>query len=642
MPAGTPSLKDIKVEEEQEVDHSRVEAVLSGMSTEEKVGQMMSVAFRFWKENPEEEAATVLNAEKENPETAVTGLNEKMRACLKKYHFGSFTLFRENCRDAEQTIRLTADIQAANQEGHGIPMLIAADQEGGTVTRLGFGTSGPGSMALAATGNPGSAEAMAEVYGEELRRVGIHVNYAPVLDINNNPNNPVIGVRSFSDDPETVSRFGEAYIRGLHRAGAIATIKHFPGHGNTVTDSHLSLPYIGSTAQELKAFELVPFRAAIEAGADMIMTAHIQYPEVEQETHISRSTGERIHLPATMSRRFLTEILRGEMGFEGVIITDALNMAAIENNFTDEDTIRLTIGAGVDILMLPIVLDMGTFQRIQEMTDTAVRMVKNGEISEERINASVRRILKLKEKYGLLEQTDFTVTEEKLRAATRTLHSPEHRKTAESLAEKALTLLKNDNQAFPISLRNGEKTLILFSNSSANRVMAAEMAIRRLKAELPVPEGTEMKVMVHTGANGDECLEAAVNADHAVLVHRFYCAGCLDPRTEDGSSTALFDRVIDARKRKNQSSVLVSCQLPYDAGRFPEADAILLTYGSSVAWKLPAESGAGSDYVPNLPVALCACFGLGKPSGILPVSIPAVNKQYQLTDEILYFRRVDC
>ena len=642
MPAGTPSLKDIKVEEEQEVDHSRVEAVLSGMSTEEKVGQMMSVAFRFWKENPAEEAATVLNAEKENPETAVTGLNEKMRACLKKYHFGSFTLFRENCRDAEQTIRLTADIQAANQEGHGIPMLIAADQEGGTVTRLGFGTSGPGSMALAATGNPGSAEAMAEVYGEELRRVGIHVNYAPVLDINNNPNNPVIGVRSFSDDPETVSRFGEAYIRGLHRAGAIATIKHFPGHGNTVTDSHLSLPYIGSTAQELKAFELVPFRAAIEAGADMIMTAHIQYPEVEQETHISCSTGERIHLPATMSRRFLTEILRGEMGFEGVIITDALNMAAIENNFTDEDTIRLTIGAGVDILMLPIVLDMGTFQRIQEMTDTAVRMVKNGEISEERINASVRRILKLKEKYGLLEQTDFTVTEEKLRAAARTLHSPEHRKTAESLAEKALTLLKNDNHAFPISLRNGEKTLILFSNSSANRVMAAEMAIRRLKAELPVPEGTEMKVMVHTGANGDECLEAAVNADHAVLVHRFYCAGCLDPRTEEGSSTALFDRVIDARKRKNQSSVLVSCQLPYDAGRFPEADAILLTYGSSVAWKLPAESGAGSDYVPNLPAALCACFGLGKPSGILPVSIPAVNKQYQLTDEILYFRRVDC
>lgn len=642
MPAGTPSLKDIKVEEEQEVDHSRVEAVLSGMSTEEKVGQMMSVAFRFWKENPAEEAATVQNAEKENPETAVTGLNEKMRACLKKYHFGSFTLFRENCRDAEQTIRLTADIQAANQEGHGIPMLIAADQEGGTVTRLGFGTSGPGSMALAATGNPGSAEAMAEVYGEELRRVGIHVNYAPVLDINNNPNNPVIGVRSFSDDPETVSRFGEAYIRGLHRAGAIATIKHFPGHGNTVTDSHLSLPYIGSTAQELKAFELVPFRAAIEAGADMIMTAHIQYPEVEQETHISCSTGERIHLPATMSRRFLTEILRGEMGFEGVIITDALNMAAIENNFTDEDTIRLTIGAGVDILMLPIVLDMGTFQRIQEMTDTAVRMVKNGEINEERINASVRRILKLKEKYGLLEQTDFTVTEEKLRAAVRTLHSPEHRKTAESLAEKALTLLKNDNHAFPISLRNGEKTLILFSNSSANRVMAAEMAIRRLKAELPVPEGTEMKVMVHTGANGDECLEAALNADHAVLVHRFYCAGCLDPRTEEGSSTALFDRVIDARKRKNQSSVLVSCQLPYDAGRFPEADAILLTYGSSVAWKLPAESGAGSDYVPNLPAALCACFGLGKPSGILPVSIPAVNKQYQLTDEILYFRRVDC
>ena len=231
---------------------------------------------------------------------------------------------------------------------------------------------------------------MAAIYGEELKLLGIHADYAPVLDVNNNPNNPVIGVRSFSDDPEVVSEYGAAFIRGLHGAGVISTLKHFPGHGNTGTDSHTGLPLIDSSYEALKAVELVPFQAAIDAGADMVMTAHIQYPQIETETYVSKSTGEEIFLPATMSRTILTDILRGDMGFEGVIVTDALDMAAISANFTDEDMILLPINAGVDMLMLPMVYDTVSFQRMQDMTDLAVQLVREGKISEDRIDASLR------------------------------------------------------------------------------------------------------------------------------------------------------------------------------------------------------------------------------------------------------------
>ena len=191
------------------VHETDIEAILSGMTLEQKVGQMMAVAFRVWKEIPTEEEATVENIERQEPEAvSVTELNQQIRECLAKYHFGSVILFAENCQGAEQTLRLVQDMQAANQAGGGIPMLFSIDQEGGSVARLGFGTSGPGNMALAATGDPENAAAMAAVYGEELKLLGIHADYAPVLDVNNNPNNPVIGVRSFSDDPETVSKYG--------------------------------------------------------------------------------------------------------------------------------------------------------------------------------------------------------------------------------------------------------------------------------------------------------------------------------------------------------------------------------------------------------------------------------------------------
>jgi len=606
-----------------------IEAILSGMTLEQKVGQMMLVSFRIWQEIPEEEGAG--DSGEEPPKVNITELNDEIRAFLHDYSIGGTVLFAENCRDAEQVVRLVADLQAENLAGGGLPLLVAVDQEGGSVARLGFGTTGVGNMALAATGDPSNAAAMAAIYGEELGLLGINVDYAPVLDVNNNPNNPVIGVRSFSDRPERVAEYGAAYLGGLHESGIIATVKHFPGHGNTDTDSHTGLPRIESSYDELRAFELVPFQAAIDAGVDMVMTAHIEYPQIDPQTYTSASTGEEIFVPATMSRVILTDILRGDMGFEGVVVSDALDMAAIKDHFKDEDVLRMTIDAGVDMLILPLITDTGLFRRNKAMLDTAVRLVETGEIDEARIDESVRRILTLKKKYGLLDRTDFTVTQAQVDAALAGVGSAEHRQAAWDIAGKAITLVRNENDAFPIDLKDGETALILFADSSASRGAAGELVVQLLGER-----GSGITTMVNDAENGDACAAAALEADHVILVSRAYSSDCLDPNTEDGFSTAVFDRIIQSRHEAGKAVIVVSCQLPYDAARFPDADALLLTYGSSVMRAVPPEQGEGSAYAPNLPAALCACFGVGEAGGRLPVDLPALDGEYNITDQILF------
>ena len=591
--------------------------MLSHMTLREKVAQMMFASFRTWKVVPEKKEGE--EPAEEPPAVNMTEMNDEVREMIGREHFGGILFFAENFADAEQTVRLVADMQETNRASGGIPMFFAADQEGGNIVRICFASCGVGNMALGATGDPENARRSAAILGGELGLLGIQVDFAPVLDVNSNPANPVIGVRSFSDDPEVVAAYGCAYLDGLHETGTVASLKHFPGHGSTDTDSHTGLPLVNSTYEELKAGDLIPFQAAIDHGADMVMTAHIQFPEIEKGTYTSVSTGEEIFLPATMSRRILTDILRGDMGFDGVIVSDALDMAAIADNFSVEDTLRLTIGAGVDMLILPAVKDTDMFRLTEEYVDTAVALVESGEIPEERINESVLRILKLKKKYGLLEQTDFAATDERIAAAKAGVGSAEHRETERQICEKALTLLRNENEAFPLRVKAGEKTLILFADSAASRAGAGELARKTLTEEQALPEGAEITVMVNNRENGDECVQAAKDADHVILVNRVYSAACMDPATDDGFSTGTFDRVIEAVHENGGTVILVSAQLPYDAARFPEADAVLLSYCSNAIPELPGE---GDCWTPNLPAALCAAFGVGEPRGKIPVRLP--------------------
>ena len=608
-----------------------LESILSGMTLREKAAQMMIASFRTWKEVPETEDAE--QPAEEPPAVKITELNDEIREMIARDRFGGILLFGENFEDPEQTLRLVADLQTVNQQGGGIPQLIFVDQEGGNVNRIPYSTIGVSNMALGATGDPENARTMAAIHGEEISLLGIHVNFAPVVDVNNNAANPVIGIRSFSDNPQAVAEFGCAYMAGLHDTGTLAALKHFPGHGNTDTDSHTGFPLINSTYDELKANELIPFQAAIDAGADMVMTAHIQYPRIEKETFTSVSSGEQLYLPATMSRTILTDILRGDMGFDGVIVSDALDMAAIADNFGMEDILKLTINAGVDLLILPAVKDTNLFRQAGAYVDTAVALVESGEISEERIDEAVLRILKMKAKQGVLYQTEFTVTDEQIAAARDIIGSAAHRETEWQIAGKALTLVKNENDAFPLQVKSGEKTLILFADSCASRAGAGDLARQMLEDQQILPAGAEIIVMKNTKENEAVCILAALGADHVILVHRVYNAACMDPATDDGFSSGTFDKVIEALHDKGKTVIVVSCQLPYDAARFPEADAILLTYWGSVMQELPPE---GSCWSANLPAGLLSCFGAGEAAGILPVSIPALDETYHPARDILW------
>ena len=591
---------------EQETEDMEIEQILEGMTLEEKVGQMIMTSYRLWGNSGK---------------TRITELNDEIREALGKYHYGGVMLFEENFKDAEQTLRLVSDLQTANS---GIPLLTAVDQEGGYVARVNYGTAGIGNMALCASGKTENARTMASIYGEELQLLGINSDFAPVLDVNTDPANPVIGNRSFSDDPETTAAFGTAYLQGLHEQGTIAVLKHFPGHGNTDTDSHTGFPCIRSTYEELQKCELIPFEKAINGGADMVMTAHIQYPLIETKTYTSVSTGEQVYLPATMSRTILTDILKNDMGFEGVIVSDALDMGAIADNFSDEDMLCMTVNAGVDILLFPAVKSTKMFRENLELTEMAVRLAKEGKISAERIDDAVRRILRLKKKYGLLEEKDFTVTDEQIRAAINGVGSKEHLETAWKLAEQSLTLYRNENQAFPINAGQGEKTLILFANNSQGRNGSAMHAVQILQEQGIIQDASQISMMAHKGNNTQSCFNAAKAADHVILVYRTYSEDCLDARTIDGFSIGLFEQIIEQRHKDGKTVIFISAQLPYDASRFSEADAVLLTYGSSYMPELTEDPYAGQ--MPNLPEALCACFGMSEVSGKLPVKLPLLDE----------------
>ncbi|MBQ9040925.1 MAG: hypothetical protein IJ119_15780 [Clostridia bacterium] len=606
-----------------------IDEIIAGMSLRDKLAQMMFFCPRQWKEDADSDA----------PAENIRVLNDYTRQYIADHRFGGILLYGENCGDAEQLLRLVADMQQANQEGGGLPMLMAVDQEGGNVSRLSFGTSGTGNMTIAATGKTENARAMGQVFGEELALLGLTTDFAPVVDVNDNAANPVIGVRAFSDDAGVVAKFGCAFMAGLQDTGTMVSLKHFPGHGNTDVDSHTGLPLVDRSFDELMANELVPYKAAIDAGADMVMTAHIQYPQLERQTYTSITTGEAVYIPATMSRAIMTDLLRGELGFEGVTVSDALEMKSIWDNYATDDILSMTINAGVDLLIMPAVRDKAMMEQIDDLLGRAVTLTEEGVIEAAQVDDSVRRILALKRKYGLLDKTDFTVTDAAVAAAVAGCGSAEHRQTTWNIACDALTLLKDENGAFPLDVKEGEKTLVLFT--AASRAGAAEFSQKLLSEMGALPQGATLEGMTIEPDTADACMEAARAADHVLLVSRAWASDCLDPATENGFPVGVVNRVIDALHAAGKGAVVISCQLPYDAACYPGADAILLSYGSGPMKTMPPESGEGSAWVPDLPAAICAAFGAVQPRGKLPVSLPKLDEAYHLTDEILYARQVE-
>ena len=352
---------------------SSEESAIQKMSIREKVGQMFFV-------RPEALDTTIhWNEYAELPDYKLEQVNKTMLAVNKNYPIGGMILYAHNIVDETQLGNFITEIRELN----GSPFL-AIDEEGGRVARIAnnenFDVPKYESMAaIAESDDPEEAYKAAFTIGSYVKKYGFDIDYAPVADVNTNPDNIVIGPRAFSDDPETTAKFVVSYLNGLESAGVIGTLKHFPGHGDVSTDTHYGYASTDKTWDEMLKCEMIPFKAGIKAGAQMIMTAHIAAPNVSGDD-----------LPATLSSVILQDKLRGELGFDGVIVTDAMDMGAITKQFSNTEAAIKSIQAGVDVVLCS--------REFTQVFDAVVKAVEKGEIKESRIDESVKRILKLKQK----------------------------------------------------------------------------------------------------------------------------------------------------------------------------------------------------------------------------------------------------
>src|ERR1700719_3503018 len=335
---------------------------------------------------------------------------------------------------AYPTAVLNNQLQAKSK----LPLLVGADFERGTAMRLDEGTSFPTAMALAAAGNPRDAYTMGKVTALEARAVGIHWIYAPVADVNNNPGNPIINTRSFGEDPARVAEFVKEFVRGVEENGALATAKHFPGHGDTASDSHIDLPVIQADRARLDRLELVPFRAAIAAGASSIMTGHLAVPALEPDPNT----------PATLSSKILTDVLRTELHFQGLVVTDAMDMGGITVRYAPGEAAVRAFVAGADALLMPPVPD-AAFEGLQSA-------VKSGRIARERLDASVRRILQATAKLGLGKTPPVDIN-----AINQKFGHVAWQSEAQDISDRGVTLLRDTPHRLPLDGTKPTRALLL-------------------------------------------------------------------------------------------------------------------------------------------------------------------------------------
>ena len=597
------------------------EEMLRSMTTEQKAAQVLMPAF-YYRQNEKGERI------------GVAEIYPEMEEMLKKYSFGGLIFNLQNAQENDSAVRLVDAAQAANASVSGRPQLITCtDQEGGYVTRLGKGTQTPGNMALGAINDPEVTKQVGRLIGEEVTAIGYSGTFGPVVDVNNNPANPVIGIRSFSDDPQMTATHGVAMLNGLHEAGALATLKHFPGHGDTDTDSHTGMPCVNKTYEELKAFELVPFQACIDAGADMVMTAHIVYPQVESGTYVSVATGEEIGLPATLSKTILTDILRGDMGFGGLIVTDAMNMDAVARHFSVLDAAKLALEAGVDLILRPVDTDTPEgLAALEKYIQDVAALADGGELPMEALDAAALRVLTFKEKHGMLTPYESGDVEARVREAVSVVGSAAHHEEEFEIAKKAITLVKNEN-ILPL---NTEETIAIVV-PYASQIKSAEYAVRRLKEEGRLKEETEIPVVHLSAITVENLTNLCKKTRHIIAVNAAYSINDLNPNKTSGS--VLLDTVISLAHAAGNDVTVVSAHLPYDVARFPSADAIIVAYNARGMSENPLDAaGSVSQYGPGVPAALYMLLSGEKMTGKLPINIPSLDADYRFTDEILYAR----
>ncbi|MDP5275657.1 beta-N-acetylhexosaminidase [Chengkuizengella axinellae] len=476
---------------------------------------------------------------------------KEIEQLIKNYHIGGVIYFRRNVSTIEQVHQLSVSLQEIAKKNGESPLFISIDQEGGMVNRINQGvTLFPGNMALGAAHDPNLAYQAAKISGEELRLMGINMNLAPCLDVNNNPANPVIGVRSFGDNATFVGDMGSAMVEGYQAANVSAVVKHFPGHGDTNVDSHLSLPVISHDLNRLNEVELVPFKQAIANGVDAVMTAHILFPAIESE-----------HKPSTLSKSVITDLLRKELGFNGVVVSDCLEMNAILEEFGIAEGAVLAIEAGVDLLLVSHL-----YERQVEAFEAIFNAVQTGRISEKRIHQSVERILRLKqERKGSQYDLNFSDVQSKLRSETNL-------KTANEITKKCVTLLKDGTNQLPLDL--SQKTLIIWSEETmtspvddvVNEVITLGTVLKQKMSNL-----VEYKIeSAPTKAAMHQILEMGTSFKQIVMAT--YDAKSSPKQAE------LVKILYEKCEKENIKFIAAATRTPYDIQVYPEVRTYLACY----------------------------------------------------------------
>lgn len=485
------------------------------------------------------------------------------------------------------------------QELAEIPLLISADFETGVGMRFPDTVNFPWNMAIAATGNPELARRQGAIVGRETRALGVHQVFAPVIDVNNNAENPVINVRSYGENADDVSRFGIAFMEGMQSEKVLATAKHFPGHGDTAVDSHRGLPVINFSRERLEKTEFVPFRALINAGIGSVMISHISMPQLDntkveplkQSVKASYTESEVITegttIPATLTSKIITDILKKDMKFDGLVVTDAMDMSGLTLYFNQEEGSVRAILAGNDVLLKP------------SNADAAIRgvreAVKSGRISEERLNESVRKVLAWKYQLGLSERQLTAID-----SIDTTVSSQATRQLTEDIAEDAITLVKNDVNALPV--KSGTNAVVLAITNGEDRNFVGNPLVSTLRAN-----GLKVERIAIDERSTPQEIENAINKSKAAEV---VIAG-LYGRVRSGAKNSIGlpeagEKVLREVLRGEKPVINIAFGNPYLLRGFPEMKNYIVAYGDMTSLqRAAAEAITGKiEFKGKLPITV--------------------------------------
>ncbi|MBA2304702.1 MAG: hypothetical protein H0W08_19000 [Acidobacteria bacterium] len=524
-----------------------VQDTLRKMSVEEKVGQMIVSSFQTtFMSTDSSEFDQLLKAVHEQKVGGfhIFGGAERVPNVLLNPTYGAVTLGQPL-----EAASIINRLQAISP----LPLLNTADFEAGVGFRIAGATAFPRLMAFGAARDERLAEEAGRITGEEARALGVHVNFAPVVDVNNNPRNPVINTRSYGEDPQMVGRLASAYIRGMQAAGVSATLKHFPGHGDTDVDSHLGLPIIKHPRARLDQMELVPFRAGVAAGADAVMTAHIELPELDPTPKT----------PTTLSAPIVQGLLRKDLGFNGLIYTDSMGMAGVAAIYSPGEAAARAVRAGNDVI-LHSPDDAGAFAGI-------VEAVKAGTIPEEQITASVLRILRAKGRAGLHRNRMVNLDQISAIVGTR-----RNQAVADQVSERSITLLKDARNQVPLKAARDAQVLYLsVLDFPANWRIAAPSRTFIPELRKRWPNVTSIELSDRTTPAEIELVRAMAPRYDVVIASVFVRAGSASGRMDLSEP---LQRLLNGFNRGNRPFVTVFFGNPYVAMYMPELPAVMLTY----------------------------------------------------------------